>query len=332
MKMLEKFRTSFDLSKTEDRLRLALITIGLLIFIVTISASAIILTMSPGFCKSCHEMTPEYQTWKASSHSEIGCTECHIPPGIANLIIHKITAMREVYYHFSGSYERPIKMGHEIEDSICQECHSKQRQFSVSGDLIIPHWRHQDNQVKCVHCHAGVSHGNIAGREATKSGDLSKWSFQRGVTETGPKFVRPQMVVCMECHQKQIVSNSCKACHKALPVPDDHKAATWIVGARHGISAERNIDYCHSCHAYGVKLNNNINLKDPFSYVRGNSFCSHCHKTKPGNHTTTWLKVHKVQALAKGRENCYACHMIKKPQANDNVAPTYCNKCHWYKP
>ena len=332
MKTIVKLGTSFDLSKTESKLKLALIVLGILIFIMVVSATAFQLTLSPAFCKSCHEMNPEFQTWKASSHSQIRCIECHIQPGIGNLTTHKLRAVKELLLHFNGSYQKPIKISHEIDDSNCQRCHSRQRRFTVSGDLIIPHWQHQDKQVKCIHCHAGVAHGNIAGREATKTGDLAKWSEQRGVAETASNFVRPQMVVCMECHQKLVVSDNCKVCHSALPVPSDHKVATWIVGASHGILAEEDIGYCHSCHSYGVRLNKDINLKDPISYVRGNSFCSYCHKTKPVNHTTTWLKVHKEQALAKGTDNCFACHNIKEPQPNEISTPTYCNKCHWFQP
>ncbi len=39
-------------------------------------------TSSSKFCSSCHEMKPEYYTWKASSHSEVDCVNCHTEPGI----------------------------------------------------------------------------------------------------------------------------------------------------------------------------------------------------------------------------------------------------------
>lgn len=332
MGLVGKVRSSFDLTKTEDKLKLALIVLGLLIFILVLSATAIQLTLSPDFCSKCHEMTPEYRTWQASSHSQIRCVECHIPPGLGNLIVHKVAALKELYLHFTDSYEKPIAMGHEIEDSICQQCHSKQRHFTVSGDLIIPHSKHEDNKVHCVKCHSGVAHGNIARRGKTSSGDLASWTLNKGKDEMTAKKVRPQMVICMECHQKLVVSNRCTTCHKALPIPQDHKVNTWINGASHGLLAEKNIGYCHSCHSYGVKIKEGINLVDPTKYIRGNSFCSHCHQTRPQNHTADWLKIHKPQAIAKGTRNCFACHNSAQPTAGENTTATYCNKCHWFKP
>ncbi|WML46921.1 NapC/NirT family cytochrome c [Neobacillus sp. PS3-34] len=38
-------------------------------------------TSNSKFCSSCHEMKPEYYTWKASTHSEVDCVSCHIEPG-----------------------------------------------------------------------------------------------------------------------------------------------------------------------------------------------------------------------------------------------------------
>ncbi|MCL5935198.1 MAG: NapC/NirT family cytochrome c, partial [Firmicutes bacterium] len=143
-----------DLSKTEDKLKLFILVAGLIICIGVGSVTAIQLTMTPQFCSSCHEMTPEVRTWQATSHSKFKCTECHIEPGIGNLIIHKIGAVKEVYLHVTNTFERPIRINYYIENNICEGCHTPQnRVFTVSGDLIIPHERHEKKGIYCVQCH-----------------------------------------------------------------------------------------------------------------------------------------------------------------------------------
>ena len=48
-----------------------------LVFMVEVSSQ-------PEFCGTCHVMDPYFQSWETSTHKEVACVDCHIPPGIAH--------------------------------------------------------------------------------------------------------------------------------------------------------------------------------------------------------------------------------------------------------
>ncbi|HWI55059.1 MAG TPA: NapC/NirT family cytochrome c, partial [Desulfobacteria bacterium] len=133
MGLLDKFK--FDLSRTEDKLKLFILVSGTLLFLLVATVGGISLTMSPSFCKLCHKaMMPEYVTWEASSHSNIACVECHMEEGVVNILIEKVMATRHLYVYLSGNYEEevPIKMKHELPAEQCEKCHSvKTRNFTL---------------------------------------------------------------------------------------------------------------------------------------------------------------------------------------------------------
>ncbi|GAW93574.1 cytochrome c3 family protein, partial [Calderihabitans maritimus] len=210
-KFLSRLIPKFDLSKTEDKLKLFILVNGLVLFIGVFSVAALKLTSTPQFCAICHEMRPEYVTWAATSHNKVACVKCHIEPGIVNLIKHKMGAMKQLYQHVTKTYHRPIEMPHEIEDYICEQCHSQNRVVNASGDLIIPHEKHKIQEVPCVRCHSGVAHGKIAEREVTAEGDFSEWTLALGKKEAAPKYTRPAMKTCMTCHKERQVTTDCAA-------------------------------------------------------------------------------------------------------------------------
>src|SRR5881396_991732 len=67
-------------------------------------------TSSSCFCSSCHEMKPEAETWKASSHNEVACKECHIQSGVVNYAKAKANGLLQVYAKATNSYDAPIQM------------------------------------------------------------------------------------------------------------------------------------------------------------------------------------------------------------------------------
>jgi len=316
----------FNLSTTEDKLKLFILVCGLLVFIGVGSVTAIQLTMSPQFCATCHEMTPEYVTWQVTSHSQIRCTECHIEPGAWNLLKHKLGATKELYLHLTDSFDRPIAMKHPIENYVCEKCHSpNNRLFTLSGDLIVPHKRHSDKGIKCVSCHSGVAHGDIARRGVTARGELKDWTVTTGKAETAGKLSKPKMNVCIECHMSKQVTTRCEACHTSIAVPDNHQELSWMT--EHGKLAMKNLDYCNKCHSYsmeGSKIKTGHKVAD---YARGNAYCWNCHQQLPVTHTSDWKIIHKRDAKPD-KQGCLVCHNENKPKENERAAKTYCFSCH----
>ena len=355
MGLRDKFK--FDLSKTEDKLKLFILISGTLLFLLVATVGGISLTMSPDFCKICHNaMQPEYFTWKYSSHSAIACVDCHMEPGVVNIIKEKIMAMGHLKDYITASYEHhlPIKMKHELPSHLCEQCHSVEtRNFTLSGDLIVPHQLHGEKGVSCVKCHSGVAHGNIAGREATKVGDdLAAWSDEEGKKNMAAEYVRPDMDTCVACHLDpasfgvegvETVTWKCEACHETILTPKTHKEPNWL--AVHGVDAAQELKACVDCHNVGENLNfaadgtvNNkvkpeVQAKD---YAWNTEFCISCHSKKPADHQDKykWMPLHKVSVNNKGMKNCVACHSIQKPKSGETLKSpakeVACNNCHWF--
>ncbi|PKM80364.1 MAG: hypothetical protein CVU89_14240 [Firmicutes bacterium HGW-Firmicutes-14] len=325
----------YDLSKTEDRLKAIIVVSGLVLAAFLLTAGAVKTTMSPEFCGKCHVMAPEYTTWKASSHLNIACTDCHIKPGLGNLIVHKMSAVKELYLYFTGTYDRPIQMSHDLEDEICMSCHSVNRGFTPSGDLIIPHDKHAARDVKCVECHSGVAHGNIVARELTKDGKYEVWTAEFGKKQMTKDYSEPKMNTCLDCHinpKKYGVKNvdgvtqACEACHTQISMPPDHKVADF--GTSHGKLAAQNLDYCNKCHSYSLEAKD-ILLDDPVArYARGNVFCYECHQKRPEGHGDKWRMTHKKGVTGGDVSGCLICHNNEKPTPQHKAVPTYCIKCH----
>src|SRR5665648_771545 len=53
-------------------------------FVVVVGALLVIpvsATDTLSYCSSCKTMRPVERTWATSSHADVSCTSCHIPPG-----------------------------------------------------------------------------------------------------------------------------------------------------------------------------------------------------------------------------------------------------------
>ncbi|KNZ71000.1 putative multiheme cytochrome c [Thermincola ferriacetica] len=348
MGIRDKFK--FDLSKTEDKLKLFILVSGALLFILVAAVAGISLTMSPEFCVLCHDaMQPEYVTWKVSSHSNIRCVDCHMEPGVVNILIEKVMASKHlINYAITKEYkeEKPLHMKNELPSHLCEKCHNvKNRNFTLSGDLIVPHELHGEKGVGCVKCHSGVAHGNIYKR-GVSVGDIGAWTLEDGKKNMAKQFTQPDMDVCVECHMNpakfgvqgvKSVTFRCEACHKSIFTPENHKDKGWTSQGLHGVSAEsgdKEFKGCVMCHSIGVKTEKIATGNKVKDFAWGNQFCSSCHAKLPPSHAQrdVWMPNHKKVVATKGMKNCEACHSLKAPEGKVSApAGLYCNKCHWFK-
>lgn len=322
----------------------------LLLFFIAIFFSIGLLglkaTSSASFCSSCHDMKPEYYTWKASTHSEVDCVSCHISPGIKNLAEDKAQGLVQVYKNATNTYTAPIQMPKEIPNSACDKCHNMDtRQVTPSGDLIIPHDKHLAKDIKCTKCHSGVAHGKIAERNVTFKSDYSKWDDSLGKSMMSDvKFTNPKMETCMECHQARNVSTACKTCHKTGMEPKSHKQPNFKTES-HGGLAGKDVKKCNKCHQYmsedtitGLEdipasrqflSTGTVNQKNSISapeYAKENTFCNECHTTRPPSHVKDFINHHG--AIAKqSTKTCLACHDFQKTGFNKTTNIT-CSSCH----
>lgn len=334
---------------TPSSLRLKLIKIGALtlLFLVIFFSVGFIGTKgtsSSSFCSSCHEMKPEFYTWKNSSHAEVDCVSCHTGPGFENLAKEKGNTIEQAIKKQMKLYEAPIRMPKEIPDSACESCHNiNTRNFTPSGDLIIPHDKHKTEGVSCMQCHSGVAHGKIADRKMTFQSDYEKWDDLLGksiMKET--KFVKPEMDTCMDCHKARKITTECTACHTTGMIPETHKEKNFKLQT-HGKQAASTLKNCNLCHkdmsleeleGYEeesvlnkvLNKNTNQNKKNHYNYAKENTFCRDCHSKRPASHNEFFLKEHGTEATLN-KEKCLACHEYQR-SSNSPISQVACSSCH----
>ncbi|MDR6998803.1 NapC/NirT family cytochrome c [Neobacillus niacini] len=303
-------------------------------------------TSSSKFCQSCHEMKPEYYTWKASTHNEVDCVNCHTDPIFKKLAKDKAEGLvGQLKNHSLNVTATPIRMPNEVPNSACEKCHNlKTRDVTPSGDLIIPHEKHLKKGVECVQCHSSIAHGKIVDRKMTYQTDYAKWDQSVGTQAMSDlKFTRPDMDTCMECHKARNVSTACKTCHKTGMEPKSHKSPDFKTST-HGLTAGKDLQKCDSCHGYmskekieGLeavssveKVLKNIKTTKPhiteLDYAKENTFCKDCHSKRPASHNSRWMLEHNIQA-SKDKQKCLACHNDQQTSQYQTTTVA-CSSCH----
>ena len=169
-----------------------------LVLLVLAFAAPVSLTATPERCARCHEMVPYFDSWASSSHrvAAPNCLDCHVEPGLLNLVVYELTFYREIVAHFAGT---EVTTGSGVPSSgscLRDACHSLNREASFSGDLKIDHRSHVEEEgLDCFACHAGAVHEGVAGLERT-----------------------PPMGLCQECHADEM--EECTYCHAGKVVPE----------------------------------------------------------------------------------------------------------------
>ena len=116
----------------------------------------------PKVCVNCHIMQPQYDSWqKASHHTVATCVDCHLP----HSFFRKYLSKAENGYHHSRAFtfqdfHEPIMItakSRRILQENCLNCH---------GGLVheqIARAADGSGEVRCVHCHSSVGHGEATG-------------------------------------------------------------------------------------------------------------------------------------------------------------------------
>lgn len=315
----------------EFRLGPLRVTPGLVLIVMAVAGLWFVATRigsAPAYCGSCHEMRPEYYTWRVSDHRNVGCAQCHRADATKGSLQNRAVAFREIYKHVTGKYLLPIEMAGPIPDDTCLRCHPAQWEHEASGDIIFPHVRHKTAGVPCISCHAGVAHGRLAERQQTIDSAFASWSDAKGRSN----MVRPYRIIgmkeCMDCHRSRDVSIACDTCHTKLIRPASHQAEQFET--EHGKEALANLDTCDRCHSFTTST---VRVKAPnpvAEYARNNTFCTGCHAQRPAGHDADWIASHGDRAREIGVNGCQVCHEASPPRKAQGkaIAKTYCNQCH----
>lgn len=124
------------------------------VFLVAFTGLALYFTGEPEFCRSCHEMEPAVDGWRAGTHAEVSCFDCHSDPGIIGYLeAHVGDGLRDVWVHFT---ERPER----VQDSNvpiprCLACHEE----AFAEDSVELPQDHPPKTEYCPECHRESIHG-----------------------------------------------------------------------------------------------------------------------------------------------------------------------------
>lgn len=320
------------------------LAIAAIAVLAAVTSTALTLTSQNFFCaKTCHFlMQYDVGAFEKSSHANIQCVACHIPPNIFSFAEHKVAALGELYMAVAGTYPWPINAKSELSEEIpnenCNSCHSiETRNVTPSGGVKIDHKVHIEKGVKCAYCHNRVGHPGLsvpvteaqleklkeeAGKAEGK--EVSKKSAEETAEEVkvvNGKFRYTNMISmegCTRCHGLEADSKApgkCDICHtKGFDLkPENHKVATWLSftkaqRAEHGQRAKETGGkrYCSECHAQ--------------------KFCQDCHglKTMPHPESFKVAKGGRAEHAEIGQSNpniCRKCH----------TEENFCTACH-HKP
>jgi nitrate/TMAO reductase-like tetraheme cytochrome c subunit len=233
-------------------IRTATLTAGIFVaFAFVLMIVSVQVTSQPSFCGgACHIMKPYYESWRHSSHKNVACVECHIPPGVNNEIKKKYEALSMVASYFTGTYG--TKPWTEIEDAACLRCHERRLIMGkeMLGDVQFDHSAHllemrRGKTLRCTSCHSQIVQGS---------------------------HIAVTVSTCILCHFKGQTAGEgtarCTLCHlnpqKQVKVADgvfDHANAekfgmqcTWCHAQPKGSTGEVPKERCVTCHNQAARL------------------------------------------------------------------------------
>ncbi len=127
--------------------------------------TAVEVSSRPAFCGSCHIMKPYYESWKHSTHHNVACVDCHIPPGVTAEFRKKWEALSMVARYFTGTYG--TNPWTEIDDAACLRCHERRLLAGkeLFGDVLFDHAAHlagmrRGKTLRCTSCHSQIVQGS----------------------------------------------------------------------------------------------------------------------------------------------------------------------------
>jgi nitrate/TMAO reductase-like tetraheme cytochrome c subunit len=258
-------------------------------------------TNSPSFCSSCHEMAPEYTTYKQSAHNQISCVQCHDKPGFSNIIDNKKNLIKAIKSHYSDIPKQILQTNVQIVSSEnCLKCHSKNRLVTATGDLKVNHPGHIKEGIPCITCHEGVAHAKIAARRLNTSKDRDKWTKLNVKKLTNELYTKPNMGTCIDCHDK--VNNGempWKDTAYSMPPTPQEEATTEENIVTQNKKTQELILQAIGKQSAGAKISME---------------CTTCHKIVkvPELHKSNDWPVNHGKTATKELEKCLNCHQDAK--------------------
>jgi cytochrome c551/c552 len=289
------------LRKHRKGIRNLLLLVGAVFVVLSVIGYKV--SETPWFCGVCHNMQPYIDSWKVSSHKEVGCIECHYKPGFLNHVKGKMTdGQVSLVYFLTG--KTPGKYHAVISDAACLQCHQPE---SLSSDkefrgITFSHSNHLEElrrgkKLRCTTCHGQIVQG---------------------------EHITVDTKDCFICHFKPESDGSrhpvlaaCDTCHSEVPLEIEISGRVF----HHQRYIDDGID-CNQCHVDiiegdGTMIENKcVECHNEPQFITENFSAEALHL----NHVTD----HKVE--------CWHCHreisheIVRNPTTSE--FETKCTTCH----
>jgi nitrate/TMAO reductase-like tetraheme cytochrome c subunit len=280
-----------------------------IIAFIILSAALLKFTESSTFCGLCHQMNVYMESWRASSHRHVACTQCHYEPGLFNHLKGKwVDGQVSLAYFISG--KRPSRPHAEISDASClgKGCH---RIEDLQGNMIyknvaFSHGEHlgelrRGMKLRCTSCHAQLVQGaHLTVHEIN--------CFICHYYKAGPRGDEE----CVSC-----AVGGCTSCH--VEPKGDIKVKGWSFNHRKYIA--RGVA-CERCHASVVQGDGHV----------PEGKCVQCHN-EPELLSTKYTSqfMHKNH-VTDHKIECADCHAHIRHEIGPILttvhSPTVCDRCH----
>lgn len=181
-----------------DKKTYRILGIALAAFVVFSAITGYVMhaTSTTEFCSTaCHEMNPHYDELKFSSHfkdkdgAEIGCAQCHLPPGIGPKYLATKTyiGMKDLIVKFIIQPDEFVRVQHQpvarrfIDDRSCLKCHEDlqkdatgQNPISALGKIAHDAYNNGEAKSNCAGCHINLAHLPTADRRLPTNEEFAK--------------------------------------------------------------------------------------------------------------------------------------------------------------
>ncbi|MBE0537274.1 MAG: NapC/NirT family cytochrome c [Phycisphaerae bacterium] len=267
--------------------------------------AAVEITGQSWFCNSCHVMNEHYESWQASSHSEIACLKCHTEPGVMNYARAKINGLAQTVDCLVGRVG--TKANGYVPDASCLRsgCHDAEKLIETPvefGSVKFTHAKHINQIVSGIKIECGTCHSHFEGNE----------------------HFNVNSDVCFTCHfltktstGKRLVQTDCRSCHE---VPDK-VIQRGMVNVNHAEFVSYDVSCDNSCHKGQIENH---------SRVDENS-CLMCHSFRATAHPMDSTSLHALHSGSHQKVECFACHgkvAHARTESGSVTAMMQCTNCH----